>query len=855
MTVKPGTTDRDKRMVCTHTGTFAGRGARHGEDTFWRVEIWRKSELEQAVRELSFPGEEPLVIEWDAFKPEEPLQGSQATLKVVSLRDREFIDLYCTGGADIVLKVYRRGWHETQWMQVWRGALDPEFYEEPFETLSGYDVTLTFSDFGTLDRIPFDPAEQTGTFSSVWRDSITGQELISACLCAGGLADNADESRAVVRNYTTLWGQDTDDEPWNFERLDDITVKPSNFIDEEGKKMSCRKALEGFLLPFGGHLVQRGGGFTMFTVSDACTSGMESDLIHWSGETQTLGTAEHASKVTVTFSPYLNADVLSQKTEPGEKTANDRYWNAIYPGDTSTHLKNGLWESFELQHSNDGKDLQYNGGRYARIVPLLGGASNCTCIRLPLDGMEDRIRGMNPGRAFTMKRAFVPKPGNASRDYGYMSKLVLKVSMLYDPRYNPFESEDPEKGDNKKEGFNNWKDWGNWLVVPCRILLKDSQGNTLYYYTMEGGFPMTLRGYESGIHRISRIGGRWEMYEDNRCDAEANKTCYLQWYCDKWGDRPEGWTTNREPIGLWPYISELPEVNKKLPEGMSIPLPPVSGFVEVTVFDIVLPYPKRAGEITHEKWPDDITPFMPYWGGPLAGCPQYGVTDGTIGKVTNTARWWMFKDMEIKCVKNTPGCMEWECDDIETVAETGEGDEEEVSVATVLGTAPRCMGVARGSIMAGRGFLQYVGNGNTRHYLETVLASSVLSHYAQRRFTLSGEALESVTRLPLYRDHNMPGQFIMSATTLDAIGGTEELSVVEAHDLNYDTLDPVWRVYHSLPGLEDEDPHYQDDDRDPDDWIYGSDPDDRDRDDDEREDPWEDWGDDRDDDRWDDFYD
>ena len=43
--------------------------------------------------------------------------------------------------------VYRNG------ERYWTGILDTEQYEEPYSTLSGYEVSLTFSDFAALDRV------------------------------------------------------------------------------------------------------------------------------------------------------------------------------------------------------------------------------------------------------------------------------------------------------------------------------------------------------------------------------------------------------------------------------------------------------------------------------------------------------------------------------------------------------------------------------------------------------------------------------------------------------------------------------------------------------------------------------
>lgn len=115
--------------------------------TVWKAEIFQEAETAfSTVGELSFPYDEPLLIEWEKRAKEEVIQGSSATLKLISPGDRTYVDLYQVKPCAVRLDVYRDG------ALYWRGTLDTELYEEPYESASGYTVSLTFSDFGVLAR-------------------------------------------------------------------------------------------------------------------------------------------------------------------------------------------------------------------------------------------------------------------------------------------------------------------------------------------------------------------------------------------------------------------------------------------------------------------------------------------------------------------------------------------------------------------------------------------------------------------------------------------------------------------------------------------------------------------------------
>ena len=89
------------------------------------------------------------MLEWGEVGKLDPVQGSSLTLRLVSRSDREFTGLYSATGGVWRVDVLREG------VLYWRGWIDPELYEEPYAMCEGYDVEVTASDFGAMERCDF----------------------------------------------------------------------------------------------------------------------------------------------------------------------------------------------------------------------------------------------------------------------------------------------------------------------------------------------------------------------------------------------------------------------------------------------------------------------------------------------------------------------------------------------------------------------------------------------------------------------------------------------------------------------------------------------------------------------------
>lgn len=123
------------------------REFRSQDEVSYRVEILT-ADSSKVAKEVQMPADSPVVIEWQETENKlEPVQGSRLELKLLSESDREFADLYRVEAGSVRCDVYREG------SRYWSGTLDTEFYEEPYATKDGYEVSLTFSDFAPLERM------------------------------------------------------------------------------------------------------------------------------------------------------------------------------------------------------------------------------------------------------------------------------------------------------------------------------------------------------------------------------------------------------------------------------------------------------------------------------------------------------------------------------------------------------------------------------------------------------------------------------------------------------------------------------------------------------------------------------
>ncbi len=769
-----------------YRGSFAGRSPRAGESVDWKVEIWGTPTATfnpETPIELRFPKESPLTIEWEEWKPEQAVQGAMAVLTVISEGDRDFAHIYATHPGEWVLQVYRRAWepglyHDQElleeyggWRAVWSGSLDPEFYEEPYERNSNYEVSLTFSDFGALDLEKVSPKYFEDYMVSI-RDIID-----KSCR----LLSDIGFGKIHVATGISLFNYDNEEFALS-DYLDKVCVNIFNFEDEEREWSSWRSMLEGVLMPLGLNLVQRGGKVVLYDTehvraaieSDAEETGLE-PWVAWSGNSQTMGTAERYGKCTVGFSPYGLSTIISPDIETDLNDPKAKKY-AIYNALTKTNGQpkaGSLWCSFLWTAATGGTsawDPVGSDEAWGYIEPYLGSAPGGSVFRFR--GFPQLItinRGITNGHIYlrnpnldyipVLMRAeskFIPQV-----DVRQAPFLIFKMDMLWDPRFSPFEEAHPADDDlyNFTPNSSDDNSWGRYkkltnygVAMPVRIYLKDFEGNIRYIYSPVNQLPTEL----SSVGRSGNTG--WVDFKNGNVeDLMKKSTATIMWSAHK-GDNDDtralkDFTTN-SPLWYPAYDSKTKkERHEKLPDGLIMHYPPIAGTIVVEVLDglhIGLPT-----SLSNESVRDEA------------------------GQLARHIPWRLFKSPSLEVADITGEAPKYQ-DTTTTIIVDDSG--EELSVDTLCGAVRMPTMTELGLYRIGEDNepVWCMSRAGIKNYIDRTLGNALLSQYAGRRITLSGEAYEDSMRLiPVMADHNTRGLFMIASSVLDCIAGTEEMSLVQ----------------------------------------------------------------------------
>ncbi len=299
-------------------GEFMSQGG-----TLWRVEIWQKGEDGQtaaAARELSFPYDTPLTIEWDTKELEEPLCGAVATLTVVSEDDRQFTGYYRTALCATQLRVYRGGYI------FWVGTLNTEEYSEPFQTFDGYETSLTFSDLAQGEFVKFQPRAQVDSIYNMlfWLRNDLGLSI------SENTSDPSDTTGYVhpmmYDNYATLgesaygvlemYNKEGDPKTYGGHgNIYSLMFLAANYYDRDSQSYKTwQEVLSDVCRALGARIMQWWGLLVFYTPDGLFnadgTAKTGGGSIYWTGDEQTLEMGKVYNNIKVTVTPSESALTL-----------------------------------------------------------------------------------------------------------------------------------------------------------------------------------------------------------------------------------------------------------------------------------------------------------------------------------------------------------------------------------------------------------------------------------------------------------------------------------------------------------------------------------------------------------------
>lgn len=736
-------------LIPKYTGYFRSR-----RGVLWEVVLMVDHTLlgsSTATEELTFETD-PLTIDWDPVAVEEPVQGSSATLRLESPGDRTYEHLYSIKPKMVRMDVYRG--EGTARMLWWSGTLDPEFYSEPYERGSLYAVELTFSDFGVLDRIPFN-------FSGM--QNLAG--IIEEALQQTGIAGRSLATSSIA---TQLSGSRLNPEK--------LSVMSSNFYDEDGEAMTWREVLEGVLQPLGLRMKQRAGRIVLYDLEGARTLAPLS-AVQWYGDSQDMEVDSVANNVTVTFSPYASDSVADCSLDDDEvlqdiPVSSSTLYGLDYTTDTEQWV-----DGFRFYKGADPGGLPVvvpaeGGAKLFRISSIYSG-SDCAGIAWKVTAtsrgtggtdyelLNGTIRLFTPDDtapsgvtliASTEPVPFAP-PSTATERARY--RLKVSLDLLFDPRYNPFEE---AARDNEEGDYGRFKENCRRVWIPVRLLLVDDGGNVLMHYTNSN--VLASGGYRRDETEETDLVGNGVVPCGWRSGAGSWGDMWLMWYdtSDLTSTAINGWTTNRQTIGA--FALEVPRLFSKRSDGEHIILPPKAGWLKLEI-------------------------------GAGVGLQAIRVSSGlySVPVSLSAIRWLCYKDIKIGLTDSDGNNISLE--DIEYSGIINPDAKDDIQLSTVCGTSESALPNSRGlyylsASSAPLGAVALSRAGVTDRP-EELLIGTLCSQYGERRLLLTGEALIPEEPLGAFSERSQPQErrFIIKGERMTPIQDTSELSLVEVRPEEY----------------------------------------------------------------------
>ena len=508
----------------------------------YRIEIWQEADAAYEPRRIMLSGE-PVTIDWSEGDKFEPVVGSSATVNLLSMSDREFVDLYTVEMCAIRLDIYRNG------TLYWSGTLDTELFEEPYSYDNRYVTTVTFSDFAVLDRIRWQSM-----------DAMTVGEIIDTCIEAAAI-----NQTGWIRHISTFRNADG-----SGDILSECHLSSMNFFDEDGEAWPMREVLNEVLRPFALKLRQKNGKMNLSDIN--ALSAIAPVPVEWRAADATLGVEPTYNRAEVTFSPYSDSNLYDGELDYDEVQISG---SSAGEGLAIVPIPETEFTGFTI----------YFGRPYDELTQVqrlyVGGGAHLFKIKPEEDGSEDVgvMWGIRPfGDTWMGARPIALSDElEATGDVAIMQsrrititsssvdyRLKIELEVLNDPRMNPFE----EASLANEEG--NWADFNKSATiggVACELTLYGQDGKIYKCDNISRGL-------------VNEWQGVWE-------EAEAGKTyrLWLEYYNTQ--DRNNatgfgGWATNKRTIGF--NYGKLTAATTLHIDGTHVPMPPVPGDVEVKIY-------------------------------------------------------------------------------------------------------------------------------------------------------------------------------------------------------------------------------------------------------------------------------
>ncbi len=408
--------------------------------------------------------------------------------------------------------------------------------------------------------------------------------------------------------------------------------------------------------------------------------------------------------------------------------------------------------------------------------------------------------------------------------------LRLSLSLMMESRYNWLH----ELCAYNEPKLNDYLHNRQAIVyIPYSIILYDDNDQPKYYYRCKA-----MSGHSMDIPvTMDNVAKQWCEFPYGTTAIPAGELNFLAYYddsnrtayCDS--GNMDGWVDNKDFSRFYSFACNTGTIDgddfpKFTPEeGELIPLPPIAGKVQITVYTGALIYCKHDDvyeyDWTNHKWlsyyicnPSEQTMYDGYLnqGGHKdidpspATVKQYGVWSYNSIRMFGYLRWWLYKDLKLELVRGS-AADDYDVDDIEYSAYVDTTASDELSIETKCGTYTDLRDSGGSGIyqylgdpdnlqkcatIAQSGHMQYahIYSLGTTHIAEHSLIGVALSQFDQRRTTLEGECVSPNSYFRTFREANQGElHYMIKGELLDAMAGTSETKFVELAPVEWSEKD------------------------------------------------------------------
>lgn len=230
--------------MIAYIGEFAIRDG--GKERQARIVLTAQGEGDTPSFSTLVFGSRPVVLTWEECSLTDVIHRSQLQLNLIAMDDGDYRDIM-----DSLEQVYcmlQTKDDDGFWRLWWVGAYASTTWLEPFSRERKYEVQLTFSDFGYLERLDYDGN----------RFGCTGAVTVSGILSwiAQKIAGYAIVPEVQWMPLSTV--------QFNGRRFRDLIVRDVLFTEEDGSLRNVLDILTDVLEPANVHVMQHGGRIYLF---------------------------------------------------------------------------------------------------------------------------------------------------------------------------------------------------------------------------------------------------------------------------------------------------------------------------------------------------------------------------------------------------------------------------------------------------------------------------------------------------------------------------------------------------------------------------------------------------------------